>query len=153
RTRHGTRLEDGMSSLLEQRYRHLLSFLPAEYRQGREEDMVATYLDAAHAEAPDDPDGVDLRRPTWPEAAAVLRLAARLRLGAPGGTPASHVWGEALRRVALIGMLVHVASAINWPVAWLAARAPQPEEAGPAGWQGGVDVVVALLWAAAYLSA
>lgn len=101
-----------MTSLLEQRYRSALRMLPASYRQEWEEDMVATFLEAAHAHLPEDPEMVELGRPSRGELASIAGLAIRLRLGGLDAPPRSFVWGEAVRRVALIGLLVQAMAAL-----------------------------------------
>ncbi len=96
-------------SVLEDRYRSLLRLLPASYRATWEEDMVTTFLDTM---AVDDPEDVELLadfgRPTWSEAASVVALAVRLRRGGADASPRSFAWGQAVRRVALIGLLILV---------------------------------------------
>ncbi len=101
---------------LERRYRRVLRLLPAGYRDDWEEDMVGSFLDAADAER-DDGDLVDdelagLRHPSTGEVVAVAVLAVRLRLAAPatpGASARAVVAGEAVRRVALLGLLVPAA--------------------------------------------
>ncbi|GAA0374752.1 hypothetical protein GCM10009530_26600 [Microbispora corallina] len=64
-------------SLLEDPYRRVLRLLPASYREGREEEMVAAFLEGS-------PGAGDNARPRWPEVASVAALAIRVRLGGPG---------------------------------------------------------------------
>ena len=94
---------------LEQRYRVVLrTLLPASYRKLWEEDMVATFLESM---ASDDAEAAeylaDYGRPSWSEVASVAVLAVRLRLGAANAPLRSGAWGEAVRLVALMGLLVH----------------------------------------------
>ncbi|TYB61369.1 hypothetical protein FXF51_28335 [Nonomuraea sp. PA05] len=85
--------------LLERRYRSALRLLPASYRAGREEEMVAAFMEAS-GDAPDEDDP----RPRWGEIASILSLSARVRLGAAGATPGQVARGEAVRLFALLGM-------------------------------------------------
>ncbi|MET8147138.1 hypothetical protein ACIBSW_12140 [Actinoplanes sp. NPDC049668] len=101
-----------MSSLLEDRYRLVLRMLPSDYRQAWEEDMVASFMQAAYAAAPDDAEGVEISRPSLAETASIAVLAVRVRLGGTGAAPRSFVWGEAVRRIALIGLLAHAIGAL-----------------------------------------
>ncbi|GAA4587480.1 hypothetical protein GCM10023194_36480 [Planotetraspora phitsanulokensis] len=88
-------------SVLEDSYRWVLRLLPAPYRAEREEEMVSAFLEGAqHGEA-----GLDDQRPRWMEIASVAALAVRLRVGGPGAPPRSFLWGEAVRRVALLGLV------------------------------------------------
>jgi hypothetical protein len=143
-----------VSGLLEQRFRRVLRVLPAEYRREWEEDMVTAFLDGAHADAPDDPESVDLGRPTWSEVAGVLVLAARLRLGADvGAPPTALARGQAVRQVALLGLLanavltlVSAVPIVALPLADGAATADPPG----AWWR--LWPLAALLWVPAYLS-
>ncbi|MEU6428751.1 hypothetical protein ABZ860_22905 [Microbispora sp. NPDC046973] len=88
-------------SVLEERYRRWLRLLPASYRAEREEEMVAAFMEGAQRE----PDGHDDQRPRFLEIASVAALALRLRLGGPGSPPRSRLWGEAVRRAALFGLV------------------------------------------------
>jgi hypothetical protein len=127
-----------VTSRLEERYRRVLRLLPAPYRTRWEEDMVATYLAAAAAEG-DTEDAAYLRdygRPGTHEVLSVLALALRLRVGGVEAAPVARLWGDSLRAVALIGLLVHaVTSAIGIVLTlWLAgevALLPAPP-VGPA---------------------
>lgn len=82
--------------VLEARYRRLLILLPATYRERRGEEMLATLLDGSAAGE---------RWPSVGEAASLVALATRLRVGAPGATRRSVAVGEVLRRTALAGLL------------------------------------------------
>ncbi|SDP67225.1 hypothetical protein SAMN04487905_1076 [Actinopolyspora xinjiangensis] len=105
---------------LEQRYRHLLRLLPAWYRSDREEEMVAVFLldDAARQSAygDDEQDDEDLRGeygwPDWREVVAVAGLAVRTRFGGVGAPRAARAWGDTVRTVALLGLLVRAVLAL-----------------------------------------
>ncbi|BFU44766.1 hypothetical protein [Krasilnikovia sp. MM14-A1004] len=150
-----------MSSLLEERYRMVLRLLPADYREAWGEDMVASFMQAAYAAAPDDPEGVEISRPSIAEAASIAALAVRVRLGGAGAAPRPFSWGEAVRRVALIGLLAHAIGALSgvilvaWALKQLPGAMPLPD-AGPAffgsRWVALWSFTV-LLWLPAYLSA
>ncbi|MEU4770920.1 hypothetical protein [Micromonospora sp. NPDC023644] len=102
-----------MTSRLEQRYRRLLMLLPASYRRRWEDDMVHTFLECVGAEE-DTEDAAYLRdhgRPGGHEVLSVLTLATRLRLGGVGAEPRSRLWGDAIRAVALLGLLFHAVMA------------------------------------------
>ncbi|MER7334136.1 MULTISPECIES: hypothetical protein [unclassified Micromonospora] len=117
-----------MTSRLEQRYRRLLTLLPASYRRRWEDDMVRTFLECVGAEE-DTEDAAYLRdhgRPDRYEVLSVLALATRLRLGGVGAEPRSRLWGDAIRAVALLGLLFHaVMAAMEIGVMpWLAGNFP-----------------------------
>jgi hypothetical protein len=121
---------------LEERYRRLLRVLPAPYRQAWEEDMVGAYLAGVEA---DDPDGAELRlevgRPTLAEAASVLSLAVRLRLGDADAPPRPAIWGRAVRLATLAAVLARAVMAAGGVLVsfWLSGTLgwlPQP----PAEW-------------------
>ncbi|GAA4975579.1 hypothetical protein GCM10023225_15870 [Kineococcus glutinatus] len=109
---------------LEQHYRRLLRLLPADYRQRWEEDMVATYLDeeeAAWAGVEDERERelAYLRHPPLRQVVSVLALAVRLHLAAPAAPGASlqaRQWGQAVRQVARLGLLLPAATALNTPI-------------------------------------
>ncbi|MGI5157427.1 hypothetical protein [Microbispora sp. CA-102843] len=88
-------------SVLEERYRRWLRLLPASYRAEREEEMVAAFMEGAQSGRA----GHDDQRPRFLEIASVAALALRLRLGGPGSPPRSYLWGEAVRRAALLGLV------------------------------------------------
>jgi hypothetical protein len=92
-------------TLLEDRYRRVLRLLPASYREEREDEMVATYLETAGTVS--DEDGA---RPSWPEIGSVAALAVRVRLGGAGAPPRFVVWGDAVRLVALLALLGQAAA-------------------------------------------
>ena len=145
------------SSLLEERYRRVLRMLPATYRQRWEEDMVAAFLEAAHAADPADPERVEFSSPGRGEVASVAALALRLRLGGDVAAPRAFAWGQAVRRVALVGLLIHATGAVTGVLlmAWLSHRLPWPT-AVPDGWAptrwDSLLNLVTLLWLPAYLA-
>jgi hypothetical protein len=147
---------------LEQRYRVVLrTLLPASYRKLWEEDMVATFLESM---ASDDAEAAeylaDYGRPSWSEVASVAVLAVRLRLGAANAPLRSGAWGEAVRLVALMGLLVHAAAATieAGSTLWLAGRvdwlAAPPGDWAPAlphrAWPT-ISTIAGLLWLPAYV--
>ncbi|GAA0590574.1 hypothetical protein GCM10010174_01980 [Kutzneria viridogrisea] len=89
-----------MTSRLENRYRVLLRALPEWYRAEREQEMLAVWL----AERTDELD-LEYGWPGWAETRSLLGLALRTRLSGP---PRSAALGDAVRLVALIGLLVQV---------------------------------------------
>jgi hypothetical protein len=145
-----------MTSLIEERYRRALRILPASYRSRWEEDMVATFLDSAYAANPDDPEGVELASPSRSELASIAALAVRLRLGGTEAPPRSFAWGEAVRKVALAGLLAHAMAAIAGPL--IAILIGLETVTAPADavspsmnrWQA-LLVVAPSVWVAAYL--
>lgn len=149
-----------MSSLLEQRYRRVLRLLPADYRQAWEEDMVASFLQAAYAADPDDPEGVEISSPSRAEVASIATLALRLRVGGAGAAPRPFAWGEAVRRVALIGLLAHTIGALVGALfmVWISGQLPgvmRLVDAEPAGFTNrwlALWSLAGLLWLPAYLS-
>jgi hypothetical protein len=141
-----------MSSLLEERYRRVLRMLPAGFRRDWEDDMVATFLDRAYRSRPDDPEGVDISSPRWPEVASVARQAVRLRIGdGSGAGPREYVTGGALRRFALAGVLAHVALALSGVLlaVWWTTRLTG-SEAGFTSWGRALLSLSGLLWIPAY---
>lgn len=160
----------GAPSRLEERYRLVLRLLPAVYREAWEEEMVAAFLESMAADDPEDAEYLaDYGRPRWSEVTSVVALAVRLRIpsvrlrfGAVANAPARYVaWGEAVRRVALVGLLVHaVLAAIGLgTLLWLAGRVPFVPPA-PVDWtdQTLADrwhigyTLVASAWVPAYLA-
>lgn len=153
-------------TLLAERYRRLLRLLPASYRQEWEEDMVATFLDGAHvaaaAAARDDEEAeeVEYGSPGWAEVASVVALAVRLRLGGPAAPPRYFAWGEAVRRVALVGLLFHAATGVAGiaTTLWIAAGLPGfavPDGVAtglPKDWDGAAWRLADLLWLPVYLA-
>ena len=106
-------------SPLEARYRRLLRLLPRRYRDAWAEDMVAALLDARGVDGSgSDQDllaGVGRLGPG--EVASVVSLAVRVRLGAHGASPDQLLWGEAVRRFALLGLLAAAAVSLT-PELW-----------------------------------
>jgi hypothetical protein len=147
-------------SLLEERYRFVLRMLPASYRAQWEEEMVAAFLEGAYAADPDDPEGVELGRPGRAEVASVAALALRLRLGGPGAPPRAVAVGEAIHRVALVGLFAHCVNAFVFVLLdlWITKRLPGitiPDGIPviyPDRWQA-LWNLTPLLWLPAYLSA
>jgi hypothetical protein len=137
---------------LERRYRRVLRLLPGPYRQAWEEDMVATFLAGA---VPADPEAAafvtDYGRPDWSEVVSVVGLAVRLRLGGADAPPRYLAWGNAVRLVALVGLLVHAVNAL----AGVGALLWLPERFPAVAMPSGTVTVLALLglsWVAAYLA-
>ena len=147
---------------MEQRYRLLLrTLLPASYRKVWEEDMVATFLESMDTDDAEAAEYLaDYGRPSWSEVASVAALAVRLRLGAAGAPPRYVAWGEAVRLVALMGLLVHAAAATidAGSTLWLAGRigwlpAPPADWAhipAPSAWDT-VLTIAGWLWLPAYV--
>lgn len=111
-------------TLLETRYRRVLRLLPDGYRASWEEDMVGSMLDARGVDGSDSEAAVlaGLGTPGPAEVFSVLSLAIRARLGAFGATPRQALWGEAARKLALVGLLVAAADVLAgalWDVAVL----------------------------------
>ncbi|MBL7489701.1 hypothetical protein I6A60_11255 [Frankia sp. AgB1.9] len=124
---------------LEQRYRAVLRVLPRSYRQLWEDDMVATFLSSVTDL--DDPDVAEFALPSWPEVGSVVLLAVRLRvdlvrsrLGGAGASPTSVVWGDAVRLIALAGLLVHAVIATLNVLSQLWVNDRIPGFAPPAGY-------------------
>lgn len=132
-------------SELETRYRRLLRVLPAWYRAGREDEMVATFLEARAAERPDLGE-LDERHgwPGWSEIAAVAGLGIRLRLGGPGGPPRAVAVGGAVRATALLGFVVYAALEVGMLVQ-LFAYAVRFDFPGTVVWVPGALTAVAAI--------
>jgi hypothetical protein len=95
-------------TVLERRYRSVLRLLPISYRQVWEEEMVATFLETMHSDNVERSEYLsDCGRPGWAEVGSVVSLAVRLRLGGAEAPPRSLAWGEAVRRVVLVGLLIN----------------------------------------------
>jgi len=93
---------------LEQRYRRVLRLLPGYYRQLWEEDMVTAFLDSwLTGDRYEDDAILQFCKPTWPEVASVVGLAARLYLGGAGTPRRYFAWGQAVRRAVFAVLLVH----------------------------------------------
>ncbi|GAA1027792.1 hypothetical protein GCM10009557_10490 [Virgisporangium ochraceum] len=117
-----------MSTALEERYRSLLRILPADYRAEWEEEMVATFLVSS---APDDPEDAEYHaefgRPPLSEVASVVGLAIRLRLpGSSTDARRPRFLGDAVRLVALIGLLVSASAGVVGTAAhlWVIGKLP-----------------------------
>jgi hypothetical protein len=123
-----------MTNVLETRYRRLLRVLPADYRAAWEDEMVATYLESLST---DDEEAADylaeFGRPAWSEVASVVGLAVRLRLpllrhhvGGVEAAPRQRAVGDAVRIVALLGLLTQAAMAVVAVAMqlWIAGRMP-----------------------------
>lgn len=147
---------------LERRYRRVLRMLPASYRNTWEDDMVATFLQSTTtpADTTDPEDAAftaEYSSPGWAEIASVLALAVRLRLGGAGAPPHYIARGEALRRVALVGLLLYAVTAvIGVAQLWVLTRFPHLLPLDPDPATGGlgfrVGTLAELLWVAAYLA-
>jgi hypothetical protein len=128
---------------MEERYRRVLRLLPAAYRQAWEEDMVATFMLTAQPKDADEASfAADYGRPSWSEVGSVVALAVRLRLGGTGAPSRYLAWGDAVRRLALVGLLLHAVPALVGMVAGLWSPVPVNDTRDLLG----------LLWAAAYVS-
>lgn len=135
---------------LEDRYRRVLRLLPASYRQAWEEDMVATFLESEQPEDAEEAEfAADHGRPSWAEVASVVALAVRLRLGGDGAPPRYLVWGETVRRLALVGLLVQAVAALAGIGAWL--WSPWVTNLVAPGQAADVQALLGLVWVAAYL--
>jgi hypothetical protein len=86
---------------LDARYRRVLMLLPRAYRAERGEEMLGVMLDVAEEHG--------RKRPAFGEVVSVLGLSLRLRTGAPGASARSRSVGEALRLIALLGLLLQAA--------------------------------------------
>jgi hypothetical protein len=89
---------------LERRYRLLLRLLPPWYRRQRAEEMAATFL-AGRADELD----LEYGWPGWMEFWSIVALAARTRLAADAAPPRALAMGDAVRLVALLGLLAQAA--------------------------------------------
>jgi hypothetical protein len=103
-----------MSSELERRYRRVLRLLPGYYRQQWEEDMVAAFLDSSLTGDPEEDEFIGASgRPSFPEIASVVALAARLYLGGTGAPRRYFTWGQAVRDAVLVVVLARAAQALG----------------------------------------
>ncbi|WP_199443125.1 hypothetical protein [Umezawaea beigongshangensis] len=115
------------ASNLETRYRRLLRALPRWYREEREEEMVALFL-----EERDDSTDLEHGWPGWGETWATLGLAVRTRLD--GGGVRVLAPGAVVRLVALLGLVglsaeevtAGVAQAVRWALGWPLVPDRQP---------------------------
>jgi hypothetical protein len=143
-----------MTSLLEERYRRVLRLLPADFRHEWADDMAATFMARAYRSAPEDLEGVEISSPRWPEMASIARLAIRLRLGGASAQPREFVTGEAVRRIALVGLLAHAVGALSGVLLtiWFIVRTELPDGTGFATWWQALVSMSDLLWLPAYLA-
>jgi hypothetical protein len=141
---------------LEQRYRRVLRLLPGYYRDKWEEDMVAAFLDGWLTGDPEEDDAIlEYCRPTWPEVASVVALAARLYLGGAGTPRRYFAWGQAARRAVLAVLLLHAVLGLGalvllaWSrrvVGWLPAPPASIAVAWPDGFWPAMGYVVYCAW-------
>jgi len=137
-----------MTSLLEQRYRMVLRLLPTAYRERWGDDMMATFLEGAYESTPDDPELVEMGRPTWGEIRAVVGLSIRLRLGGAEAPARPRLWGDAVRQFALLALVAFASVAIVGPVVALLARAGAFDPVvTPGTWEKAAQML-GLLWVA-----
>jgi F0F1-type ATP synthase assembly protein I len=151
-------------SVLEDRYRSVLRMLPASYREVWEEEMVSTFLESMDTDDVDEAEfRADFGRPGFSEVASVAALAARLRFGGTDAPPRSFAWGEAVRRVALVGFLAYAAYATVLSVErlWLSGAVPWPPlpdhstpwvHAQPTGFWPTLRAHAGLVWLGAFLA-
>ncbi|MCP3801617.1 hypothetical protein NLX83_20355 [Allokutzneria sp. A3M-2-11 16] len=108
-------------TLLELRYRRMLRVLPRWYRAEREEEMVSAFLEDVNRD-PDADVRHDFGWPGWGEFGSLLALSVRTRWPGRTGSPRALVKGQVVRLVALIGLLLGVASSLNH---WLSRVVPE----------------------------
>ena len=97
-----------MSGSLEWRYRRVLRLLPGWYREQREEDMVAAFLDSWLTGDPEADEYISRAGgPSLAETASVAGLAARLYVTGAGAPRRHFAQGQAIRRAVLAVMLMH----------------------------------------------
>jgi len=103
-----------MSEPLEQRYRRLLRWYPAEHRATYEAEMLGVLLDCA---APGQ------RRPTWRERLDLVRGGLRCRLTRLGRSYDGSAWRDAAGVVGLVitaaFALVHLKTEVNLMITWV----------------------------------
>ncbi|GAA2805083.1 hypothetical protein [Saccharopolyspora taberi] len=155
-----------MTTRLEARYRLLLRLLPRWYRAEREEELVEVFMAAeAVREEPDDETGQFRGEYGWPdraEVAAMVALAVRTRFGGVNAPAPARRWGDTVRLVALLGLLVQAAYSLmsvasiavaGWvgppQIADYLARVTAPLTWGD--WREAVGLLLQLLWIPAYL--
>jgi hypothetical protein len=150
-----------MSGDLERRYRRVLRLLPGWYRQQWEADMVAAFLDSWLTGDPDADEYINgAARPSWAEQASVASLAVRLYLGGAGAPRRYFAWGQAVRRTALAGTLVHAVIGLDPLVmtAWSRHlfRLPAPPaslvSASPGGVWPTVNYAVNVAWVVIFVT-
>ena len=102
-----------MSAGLEQRYRRALWVLPSYYRERWEEDMVTAFLESSLTGDPAEDEFItEYGKPSVPEIASVVGLAARLYLGGAGAPRRYFAWGQATRWAVLVVLLEHAVRAL-----------------------------------------
>jgi hypothetical protein len=149
-------------SVLETRYRRLLRVLPADYRRAWADEMAATFLESMRADDPEIDDYLaHYGRPPRAEVLSVLALAVRLRLGGGGASPRYAAWGAAVRRLALVGLLVNAAFGLVgvgfrlWSAGELSLLPPPPADwlhPMPTGLLPAAAQLSGLLWLPAYVA-
>jgi hypothetical protein len=144
----------------EDRYRTVLRMLPVSYRAGREDEMVAAFLNRTWTGDPDDDEFLaDYGRPTLSDVVAVAALAARVRLESPTAAARIAAGGRAAQVAAMVGLLVNAAASAaavvqHW---WITTGMPMPAVnqaallAHPPDTATGIDVF-GVLWIAACLA-
>ena len=147
-------------NVLEDRYRAVLRVLPESYRADWEEEMVSTFLDSTRTGDPDDDEFLtEYGRPSISEVASVAVLAVRVRLAGPTVAPRIAVGGQAVRVIAMVGLLVNAtalpaAIVQHW---WITSGMPLPAanqaalDVHPSDTASGIDVF-GVLWVAAYVA-
>jgi hypothetical protein len=150
-----------MSGDLERRYRRALRLLPGYYRRQWEEDMVAAFMDSSLTGDPEEDELItDYGRPSWPELASVVALAARLYLGGTGAPRRYFTCGQAVRNAVLVVMLAHATQALGsfavlgWERGLFGLPAPPAQLLGEP-WEGiwaGTWYAVGYAWIVAYIA-
>jgi hypothetical protein len=139
-------------TVLEDRYRKVLRILPSSYRREWEDEMVATFVASMETDDPEENEYLaEFGRPSVAEVASVSALAVRLRLGGVEAPPRSFLWGEAMRRVALVGLLGNATISMTMWLRdmWLAGGIPwssPPAELQAFGETAPLDVWTWALW-------
>ncbi|QUH02119.1 hypothetical protein HUO13_16140 [Saccharopolyspora erythraea] len=167
-----------MMTPLDSRYRFLLRLLPRWYRTEREEELVAVFLageaagengrgdptpDSPGSRAePGDEEEIDQLRGEygWPdrgEVASIAALAVRTRFGGVHAPAHARRMGDAVRLIALLGLLAQAATA-TVSVAGLAIASRMhrfdwsPSPVAPwEEWTRVVGILLQLAWVPAYL--